>query len=90
MLKLRHPFMEAVVMVRDPPLRFRRTGRFEPPLSKDELANLACCEDVDSRIVRGGVDVSSKGQGWEVQFGPFEEEVSLFHIGSNAGCSVTR
>lgn len=40
------------------------------------MVNLACCEDVECRIVRGGMDVDDGGHKWEVEIGPFEEEAS--------------
>lgn len=42
---------------------------FQSPLSPDELAGLACEDDVESRIVveKGG------GQPWQCRYGPFEE-----------------
>jgi len=40
---------------------------FNNPLSPDELAGLACEEDIESRIV------SRKGEQWHLQLGPFDE-----------------
>lgn len=49
---------------------------FQSILAKDELAGLACLEDVDSRIVRGGTLAEGGDDRWEVEHGPFEEKVS--------------
>ena len=48
---------------------------FESILLKDELAGLACCPDVESRLVAGGKKVDEAGDDWEVEHGPFEEKV---------------
>ncbi len=42
--------------------------RFRAPIDGDELAGLACEEDVESRLVQGAL-----GEGWRLQHGPFEE-----------------
>lgn len=50
--------------------------RFKTLLTKDELAGLACCPDVEARVVTGGRYVDNAGKDWELEHGPFEEEVS--------------
>jgi 50S ribosomal protein L16 3-hydroxylase len=42
---------------------------FQSPLSPDELAGLACEEEVESRLVRGKL-----GESWRLEHGPFESE----------------
>lgn len=42
---------------------------FEDPLSPEELAGLACEEEVESRLLR-----QLKGRGWELEHGPFPEQ----------------
>ena len=42
---------------------------FQSPLSPDELAGLACEDEVESRLVLGKL-----GGGWRVEHGPFESE----------------
>lgn len=42
---------------------------FEPPVSPDELAGLACEEDVESRLVVQ----DAKGEKWTLENGPFKE-----------------
>jgi 50S ribosomal protein L16 3-hydroxylase len=42
---------------------------FRSPLSPDELAGLACEDDVESRLVQGRV-----GADWKLEHGPFEAE----------------
>ncbi|WP_394132051.1 JmjC domain-containing protein [Shewanella maritima] len=42
-------------------------NQFQDPISADELAGLACEEDISSRVV------ITKGSNWEVQQGPFED-----------------
>lgn len=63
------------------PRRTLSCRRFETLLTKDELAGLACCPDVEARVVRGGRYVDNAGKDWEVQHGPFEEEVSRPAVG---------
>lgn len=48
---------------------------FKTLLTKDELAGLACCPDVEARVVAGGRYVDNAGKDWEVEHGPFEEQV---------------
>lgn len=61
------------------PLPLLYCPRFESIVSKDELAGLACLEDVESRIVWGAVrsaGIAEDGGGsdeWEVEHGPFDE-----------------
>ena len=45
---------------------------FQDPISADEIAGLACEEEVESRLVY------KKGQEWQAEFGPFE---SYEHLG---------
>lgn len=54
---------------RSPVLLERALPDFRSPLSGDELAGLACEEDVESRLVLGAV-----GSGFELEHGPFEPE----------------
>lgn len=51
--------------------------RFKSLLTKDELAGLACCPDVEARVITGGRYVLNAGKDWEVEHGPFEEQVRL-------------
>ncbi|CAM9223205.1 unnamed protein product, partial [Hapterophycus canaliculatus] len=58
------------------PLLIRQAVKgFETLLTKDELAGLACCPDVEARVVRGGRYVDNAGKDWEVEHGPFEEQM---------------
>jgi 50S ribosomal protein L16 3-hydroxylase len=43
---------------------------FEPPVSADELAGLACEDDVESRLVLQ----DAEGKNWELENGPFSDE----------------
>ena len=50
-------------------------------MSRDELAGIACLPDAESRLVAGGRRVDEGGDDWEVEHGPFEEEVHCLLIG---------
>lgn len=52
------------------PLLVRQAVRFDDPLTPDELAGLACEDDVESRIVRE----HGAAHPWEVSYGPHPEE----------------
>lgn len=53
------------------PLLVRQAfSNFADPLSPDELAGLACEEDIDSRIVRGCHALKD----WQLEHGPFPED----------------
>jgi len=52
------------------PLLLRQAyPRFEPPLSADDIAGLACDELAESRLITGNL----AEQNWELRHGPFEE-----------------
>ncbi|CAB1099265.1 unnamed protein product [Ectocarpus sp. CCAP 1310/34] len=58
------------------PLLIRQAIKgFETILTKDELAGLSCCPDVEARVVTGGRYVDNAGKDWEVEHGPFEEKM---------------
>ncbi|HHO59986.1 MAG TPA: cupin domain-containing protein [Thiotrichales bacterium] len=44
-----------------------------PPLSADELAGLACEEDVNARLVLEHIDAGDNQTPWSVEYGPFDE-----------------
>lgn len=44
---------------------------FEPPVSANELAGLACEEQVESRLIKQ----EANGDGWSLMHGPLDEEV---------------
>ncbi|MGJ8521711.1 50S ribosomal protein L16 3-hydroxylase [Carnimonas sp. R-84981] len=55
------------------PLLIRQAiAGFESPLSAEELAGLACEEDVESRLIES---VGADGKPWQVTHGPLDEEV---------------
>ena len=65
------------------------SSRFETLLTKDELAGLACCPDVEARVVRGGRYVYNAGKGWDVQSVVYSI-ITLFIIIGNVGFLVER
>mmetsp|Transcript_10108 Transcript_10108/g.13229 ORF Transcript_10108/g.13229 Transcript_10108/m.13229 type:complete len:504 (+) Transcript_10108:47-1558(+) len=51
---------------------------WEPLVTPDELAGLACADDVESRIVTEEIGLGTEEQGgtlWELEHGPFDEEI---------------
>jgi 50S ribosomal protein L16 3-hydroxylase len=63
-----HQFLERYWQ-RQPFLFTAAMPGFRPPITPDELAGLACEEEVESRLVLGHV-----GSRFELEHGPFEEE----------------
>jgi 50S ribosomal protein L16 3-hydroxylase len=59
---LRDFWQKKALLIRNP------WSSWSNPLAPDELAGLACEEEVESRLV------TKKGDGWEVEHGPFPED----------------
>ena len=59
---LRDTWQQRPLLIRNP------WGNWVNPLEPDDLAGLACDEDVESRLI------SHAGEDWKLEHGPFEEE----------------